>query len=462
MRLYLLPNQLFYTHVEKLVRNKKISSIYLIEHPLFFSSKKRIHKFHIFKLVLHRASMMAFKDHFSKYLPVTILPYPYSKNIQFLGSHSKEKYMAFDPVDHDISANANANAMVVDSPGFLLTNGNMGEYKSHCTQKKIQPLQHSNFYTWQLDRMKPIGITKSLDKQNRNPFPKKNPPHVPGLMGLSKKDKDYIQIAFHNIRKSNIKYYDYESKGENAFLYPVTRNTAFAWLHDFIHNKLALFGTYQDAISTKHPFLFHSMLSSSINIGLLTPSEVLQEVSKAYKKGDIPLNSYEGFVRQIIGWREYERFLYVEIGEELVKSNHFNHNKDLPIKGWYTSSPEIAHHAYGPLHDAIVGAYRSAYMHHIQRLMVVMNYMLLSGISPTSMYKWFMTFSIDAYDWVMVGNVYSMGFASTKGMRKPYISSSNYLLKMSDSKKDGVWDKEWDELYRKFVDTNGIYGRKNM
>jgi deoxyribodipyrimidine photolyase-related protein len=426
-----------------------ITNIHIWEHPLFFSSAKRIKKFHIFKLVLHKASIRAFTDYFHKSISISI-------SNEF--NQNEQPYLAFDPVDNDIKFNSNAT--ILDSPGFLLSLSDIEHYKSYCNKKNIQIFSHSNFYKWQLQNLTPPppGISKSLDKYNRKPFQKHNPPIIPQLPKIPTKDKNYVSKAFIEIRNSNIPFYD--TPNYYNFNYPVTRQTALLWLDDFIQNRLTLFGPYQDAISHKHPHLFHSVLSSSINIGLLTPKEIFDKISKIYKS--IPSNSYEGFIRQIVGWREYERFLYVEIGKELIHSNHFNHTKKLPIKGWYTSYTENTHHKNGPLKDAIISAYRTAYMHHIQRLMVVLNYMLLSGFSPKSIYDWFMTFSIDAYDWVMVGNVYSMGFASTKGMKRPYISSSNYLIKMSDSMKDGIWDKEWDRLYRDFVNKYGRYGNKKQ
>ena len=187
--------------------------------------------------------------------------------------------------------------------------------------------------------------------------------------------------------------------------------------------------------------MFHSVLSSVINIGLITPNDIIA-VLKKYKS-KVPLNSFEGYLRQLF-WREYQRYTYINVN---WKGKNFFGNKKKLGKKWYTGELGI-----DPVDDFIVSGFDTGYMHHIGRLMYVGNFMNLSGISPNQGFKWFMEFSTDSYEWVMEQNVRDMVFFSTGGKttRKPYTTSSNYIINMSDYKK-GEWSDKWDELYRKFL-----------
>jgi deoxyribodipyrimidine photolyase-related protein len=191
--------------------------------------------------------------------------------------------------------------------------------------------------------------------------------------------------------------------------------------------------------------MFHSILSSSINIGLLNPIDIIEELAKY--KSKVKINSFEGYIRQLF-WREYQRYCYIYAAVDF-KKNYFGNKKKLS-KAWYTGELGIP-----PVDDFIKSGFETAYMHHIGRLMFVGNFMNLSGISPKEGFRWFMEFSIDSYEWVMYQNVYDMVFFVTGGltMRKPYVTSSNYVLKMSDYKK-GEWSEKWTELYRKFMKKN--------
>ncbi len=173
-------------------------------------------------------------------------------------------------------------------------------------------------------------------------------------------------------------------------------------MEDFIQHRLPLFGTYEDAIVKGESFLFHSVLSPLLNIGLLTPEEVVQEVNKAFKKNKAPLNSVEGFIRQVIGWREYVRACYVLIGNQERIGNFFKHEKALP-KGFWKGKTGIE-----PVDATIQKVLKNGYCHHIERLMILGNFLLLMETDPKEVYRWFMANFVDAYDWVMVPNVYGM------------------------------------------------------
>ncbi len=229
-----------------------------------------------------------------------------------------------------------------------------------------------------------------------------------------------------------------------TFNYPVTFQEASLQLEYFIKDKFHNFGNYQDAITknTNLIYLFHSNLSSSLNIGLLNLNDVIRKVIEA----SAPYNTKEGFIRQLIGWREFMLRVYEDEGIKLRNSNFFNFKNSMP-KAILQANSGIT-----ILDDIIKKVNNTAYAHHIERLMVLGNIFVLLEINPNEVYKYFMQNFIDAYDWVMVGNVYAMSGYCDGGSitTKPYICSSNYLLKMSDYKKDN-WCEILDALYWRFL-----------
>jgi deoxyribodipyrimidine photolyase-related protein len=183
-----------------------------------------------------------------------------------------------------------------------------------------------------------------------------------------------------------------------------------------------------------------------LNIGLITPDEVVNKAIKFSDKNNIPINSLEGFIRQILGWREFIKGLYLFEGEKQMNSNYWNANNKLPEQ-FYNGTTGIL-----PLDDSINKSLDYSYVHHIERLMILGNFMLLLEIHPKEIYKWFMEVFIDAYPWVMVANIFGMSQFADGGLMstKPYISSSNYVIKMSNYKKD-EWANTWDALFWNFI-----------
>jgi deoxyribodipyrimidine photolyase-related protein len=192
-----------------------------------------------------------------------------------------------------------------------------------------------------------------------------------------------------------------------------------------------------------------------MNIGLLTDNEVIKIVLKYQSK--IPIEAFEGFIRQIIGWRNYMYTIYLLEGEKIPKMNFFGHDRKLNKKIMWEGKTDIQ-----PIDDIIHKINEFSYAHHIERLMYLGNYMLICMIKPSDVYEIFMEWTIDAYDWVMMANVYSMSQYADGGMivTKPYFSSSNYILKMSDYK-NGEWSTVWDALYYNFINTHKDYLSKN-
>jgi deoxyribodipyrimidine photolyase-related protein len=285
----------------------------------------------------------------------------------------------------------------------------------------------------------PEGGRWSYDEENRKKLPKGM--DVPQF--YVPQTNDYVKEA----KSSAEKNYTPNPGSTDEFIYPVTHYQAEEWLDDFIEKRLIKFGDYEDALSGRSPILFHSALTPALNIGLLTPKEVIDSVMDASKQTSIPLNSLEGFIRQIIGWREFMRVVYLSEGTYQRTNNYFEHKRPIPEQFW-TGETGIE-----PVDDVILKVLNHSYAHHIERLMVIGNFMLLCEFDPDEIYRWFMELFIDAYDWVMVPNVYGMTQYADGGLitTKPYISGSNYIRKMSDYKK-GEWCDVWDGLYWHFLD----------
>ena len=409
----ILPNQLF----TKNLLDKNYEFI-LWENPHYFTAYKYNKK----KLVLHRASMKYYFD----YLKDSKFKVSY---IQYNEKFNEKEYTMFDPVD---KIKLKGKIEFVETPNFLINKDQMEQYR-----KKTKSFLFNNFYNWNKQKLDILPDIKSQDKLNRKRMPKNlEIPDIPS----NKSDEKYIKEAIKYVEDNFPNNYG----NTDNFIYPVRHSTAKRWLTNFIKYKFSKFGDYQDFIRKGESYMYHSLLSSSINIGLLNPDDVIEIISE--HKSKIPLNSYEGYIRQLF-WREYQRYCYVYYN--FNNKNYFGNNKKL-TKDWYEGTLGI-----DPVDDAIKDGFDTGYLHHIIRLMVVGNFMNLYGIKPSEGLKWFMEFSCDSYEWVMHQNVLDMVFFVSGGvtMRKPYVSSSNYVLKMSDYKKS-EWSDEWDEMYKDFLKKN--------
>ena len=294
----------------------------------------------------------------------------------------------------------------------------------------------------------PVGGKWSFDEENRKKIPKDTLiPSLPSFKDSIHKD-DVIKV---------ISKYFHNHPGELTNLwFPVSRKDAKKQLDEFIKNRFLNFGIYEDAMLEGENFLFHSCISSLLNIGLLTPSYVIERSIKLADKYNVPINSLEGFIRQIIGWREFIRLVYFLKGDFQENSNYWKHDRKLK-DCWYDGTTNIK-----PLDDTIKKCLKYGYVHHIPRLMILSNIMNLCKISPKEIYRWFMEMFVDSSDWVMVPNVYGMGTYADGGIfsTKPYICGSNYILKMSNYKKD-KWCDVMDGLYWSFIDNNKSFFSKN-
>lgn len=442
------PHQLYKSHPAL----EKGRVVYLVEDPLYF----RQYPFHKKKLVLHRASMKSYSNQLKamgitvEYIDATNPLAATEALFKQFADHGVERVMYCDTTDYllerRIERYAGRNAITLhrlESPNFLTSRQEIHAYFGNGRRFFM-----ADFYKYQRKRLgilvnnnEPVGGRWSFDEDNRKKIPKGTPLpefHHYGNAGLVTDAIRYVESEFKD---------NYGSVDD--FLFPTDHAAAEQLFDDFLKERFREFGVYQDAILHQQHFLFHSVISSSLNIGLLDPTHIVTRTLDFAGTNKIPLNSVEGFLRQVIGWREYIRAVYLLKGVEERRKNHFGFTATLPESFW-TGTTGI-----DPVDSVIRRLEMSAYSHHIERLMVVGNFMLLCEFNPDEVYRWFMTWYIDAYDWVMVPNVYGMSQFADGGMMstKPYISGSNYLLKMSDFKK-GEWSATWDGLFWRFMTTH--------
>lgn len=414
----LLPNQLF--NIKYL---DKSYHYVLWECPHFFKAYKYNKK----KLMLHRASM----KHYHKYLTAHNAKVTYLDFTQEPDQH--QEYIMFNPLNKTQILGLPPRVQIIDSPSILLTKDLCDRY-----HKKTDKFFFNAFYMWSKKQLGIIPNIKSQDKDNRQRMTATANKPIP--QPFDHVDDDvYIKEATDYVNKHWRNNYGIT----DGFIFPVTHEGAEKWLDHFIKYKFKLFGPYQDFTNTGDAYMYHSMLSALINIGLLCPGDIISKISRLQKK--IPINSYEGFIRQLF-WREYQYYCYHYFD---FNKNYFGNQKKLTDK-WYKGTTGVP-----PVDDAIKDGFQSGYLHHIRRLMIIGNFMNLERIHPKEGFRWFMEFSCDSYEWVMHQNVYEMVFFASGGgtMRRPYISSSNYILKMSNYEK-GTWCDKWDNRYRQFVAKN--------
>ncbi len=326
-------------------------------------------------------------------------------------------------------------------PGFI---SSVASFQSYAKDKPR--LRMANFYKRQRIDLgvllngdgTPTGGQWSFDSENRKKLPAKQ--SVPIIETV-----EHSACTHAVIDEVCKRFADHPGNAKQLWL-PTTRTGARHWLEQFLAQRLVGFGTYEDAITTRSAILFHSALSPLINLGLLTPIEVISGIQEYARTHDVPLNDLEGILRQLIGWREFVRGVYTLHGDSMRAANTRGNRRQL-TRHWHEGTTGIP-----PLDAAIQHQQTLGWNHHINRLMVLANLMNLCEIEPTTVYEYFMTYYVDAYDWVMVPNVYGMGLNSEGGVfaTKPYICGSNYLLKMSDFRR-GEWCDVVDGLYWRFV-----------
>ena len=425
---WVLGNQLWQQQaaLARCQAQKSKTPVFLIE-SLQFARERPYHRQ---KLVLVWSAMR----HFSETLkhagwPVT---YEIADDIEpalqrWVQHHGLDELKIMDPVDRPFMTwlqglDLPCRLTIVENNHFLWSDADFKDWA-----KSRKSLLMESFYREGRKRFDvlmegkaPVGGQWNYDKENRKPPKGKLDPPSPRWFEPDETTQAVIE---------RVEQIDAPTFGEaTPFRWAVTREQVLQVLDHFIDFRLATFGPYQDAIVTGEETLWHALLSPYLNLGLLQPLEVIERVEQVFHDQDLPLNSVEGFIRQVMGWREYMRGLYAYFDENYPQENWFDHQQPLADFFW---SAEVDMNC---LHQVIDQVRRTGYAHHIQRLMILSNFALIAGYNPQEVEDWFHAVFIDAYDWVMQTNVLGMGLFADGGRlaSKPYASSANYVNKMSD------------------------------
>lgn len=394
----------------------------------------------------------AFLDLSSKYLEISFFEIADKKFSAFINDLAKKYFKKIT---------------ILENPQFLTTKQ---EFTSYLLEKSQKRLQMGDFYIWQRKRFnlllgkdgKPLGGKWTFDEENRKKLPKNL--QIP-ILFKPNPNSNYLSAQL------TVNKYFPNNPGINSELWlPTSFEEANCALDSFFENKLFLFGDYEDALSIGDPFLFHSVLSPIINNGLLTPVFVLDKLAEVLVKNPIllekHLNSIEGFIRQIIGWREWIKGMYDnKYGQDLEEYNFFNAKNPLPSYFYFQNNTELKENETVniPLKFALENLQKYGYNHHIERLMVIGNWMVLNEYDPIKCYNWFMEMYVDAYDWVMVPNVIGMALFADGGIfaTKPYISGGNYLKKMANYSINLECEKLWTDKFWNFLMKNKSFFKTN-
>jgi len=455
--LIIFPNQLFMSHAGL---EQSPEQVEILEDTLFFKDAQYPVNFHFQKLVFHRASMKAyaqklqqlgFQTHYRDWNP-TILENTFER-------YRGREVTTMDPVDFSLqrrlerfAKNYSVRLNLLDSQLFF----NNSQENRHYRKNKKRWFM-ADFYKYQrtsrqimLENNKPLGGKWSFDEDNRKKIPKKDRVSIPevtppGENHWTKEARIYVQQCFPNA-----------SGRKSIAYYPVTHEEAERWLALFLQQRFRQFGTYEDALVPGQSWLYHSVLTPMLNTGLLTPQYVIASALEYADKNAIPINSVEGFIRQIIGWREFMRATYEDLGVIMRTGNQWQHHRSIP-RSFYDGNTGIE-----PIDDVIQRVLETGYCHHIERLMLLGGFMFLCEFEPKQIYQWFMSMFVDAYDWVMVPNVFSMSQNADGGLitTKPYFSGSAYLRKMGYDH-TGDWCAIWDGLYWRWIDKHSDSLGKN-
>lgn len=444
--LILYPHQLF--PIDQL---PDVHTIVVVEEPLFFGvDQEHQIKLHKQKLILHRAGMQ-------RYVEEVLWPAKYEVDYIELDVFMKSEDVLdrvknfdhiyiFDPVDEALTERLlqarreRENGPPVEflpSPNFYLKEQEVREYLSGHHKS------FESFYQWQRERFniligedyKPIGGKWILE--SKKPSKLEDGQTLPSFAVFG--DNKHVHSA---VKWANEHFPD--NPGSTDFIWPTNHDEATTWLEDFIENRLDYFGLYQDMIDSKAPWLFHSGLSSSLNVGLLSPAEVVEAALRRHEKRPVDLANLEAFIRQVLGWREYTRGLYVMNGATMRTDESLKHQRRL-TDAWYDGSLGIP-----PFDDLVQKLGGHGYAHSIERLLIAGNLMVLAEIHPEDVTRWFSQLFIDSYEWITLPNIYALTQFNDASSAVA-INPSNTLLQVSDYER-GEWSNVWDGLYWRFIE----------
>ena len=442
----IFPHQLFAEHPG--IKTGRV--VYLIEESLFF----RQYSFHRQKLILHRASMKKYAHHLNeqninvKYIDSSHELSDIRELIKHLAQQNITEVHIADVADNWLKERITCSCkkhqidlFEAESPNFLNTPDGLKPFfdnRNTYFQTAFYIEQRKQRGILLGAKGLPLGGQWSFDADNRLKYPKNDkPPEI-----TAARENSFVEEAKAYVGD----YFPNNPGSADKFIYPIDQAGASIWLDEFLQRRFEKFGTFEDAIVGSEHYLHHSVLSPMLNIGLLSPQQIIDRALELSLIKDIPLNSLEGFIRQIMGWREFIRIVYEREGRKQRTKNFWGFARRIPESFWQGTTGIF------PVDNVIKKVLQTGYSHHIERLMVIGNFMLLCEFHPDEVYRWFMEMYVDAYDWVMVPNVFGMSQFADGGLMttKPYISASNYLLKMSDYPK-GKWTEIWDALFWRFM-----------
>lgn len=453
--LVLFSHQMHPLYVERSGLNKKTDEIIFID-----SDDQWTHyRFHQQRLVLHLSAMIHRVDELKADGWKVRLVKANSFN-QALSQFTS--IVCFTPTNFYEQAwiNQLPYIQLLDDPLFIISPHEWKVFLPLQKTWKLEPIyqQLRQRFSILMQGNQPIGDRYSFDADNRKGPSKDLTFHPPMWF-----QPDTITVkVMHEVKQR----FAHHPGTIETFAYPVTRQDALKGFRHFLTYRLATFGTHQDAMMEHDPWMSHSLISGALNLGLLSPMEVIQGAEQAYQQGQVPLAAAEGFIRQILGWREYIRGVYLVLGPDYLNVNHFHHQASLP-SFFYDAKTDM-----NCLSTTIQETIDHGYNHHIQRLMVLSNYANLTQVTPQDVNRWFNEMYIDSSEWVVAANVLGMGLHADGGKMatKPYVSSGAYLDKMSNycdscayqvKLKTGEKACPFNSLYWHYIDQQAATFRKN-
>ena len=446
--LVLYPHQLYQPELLP-----EVDVIFVVEEPRYFGrGKDQPENFHKQKLILHRASLRRYveevlwpNDYQVEYLDLDVL-FETGDILDKIGH--VEQLFVFDPVDEVISSNllqarrSRPNAPEITflpTPNFYLKEQ---EVRQYFAGRHKYPF--SEFYQWQRERFniliaedyKPAGGAWMLETAGL---------HAAGRITAF---PSFSAFGDNKFVKDAVDYVDKhfpENPGSTDFIWPTNHEEAAAWLQDFVQKRLDDYAPYHDAISPSAVWLHHSALSSSLNIGLLSPQQVVDAALRRHTARPVPLPSLELFIRNVLGKREFDRGLYLTKRADMEKANPFRQHRQL-TPAWFQNGVGIP-----PFDDLLKKLHDHAYVHMAERNLIAGSLMMLCEIHPDMISRWYREFLIDAYDWSIEPIIYGYSQVGDGGLENPVIVPSNLLIQASDYNR-GEWSDIWDGLFWRFVD----------
>ena len=456
--LLLYPHQLY-----PVLDLPKVETVLVVEDPLFFGMDQehpiRIHKQ---KLILHRASVRRYVEEVlwpagykTEYVDLDVLM---NSGDVLEKANKAEQLFVIDPTDDLLTKRLLRarrerpdlpNLTFLSSPNFYLKEH---EIRQYFEEKRKHTFV--DFYQWQRERFnvligtdyKPLGGKWSFETEHHRKLAEDAVLPSFGVFG----DNKYVQDA---VKWANEHFPD--NPGSSDFIWPTNHEEAKAWLNDFVEKRLDDSAIYQNNIDIRSPWLYHSLLGSSLNIGLLKPQEVVEAALARHAKTPVSLESLENFVRQTLGWREYTRGQYLHSSTELRTQNVFNHHRKL-TSAWYNGTTGLP-----PLDDLIKKLGQHGYAHPNELRVIAGNLMILSEIQPDQIGRWMRELCLDSYDWTILPNVNGMNMFTNGTLEAlPPLVTSDEILESSNYER-GDWSDVWDGLYWRFVEKHQMTLAKN-